>query len=132
MKVLIVILVIAGAVFLGWKLTEQWQASKTEEEGKKPVITAAASTPMPGMRDSLEPALAEAQRKGTVGLRAFLDRYGKYIQDPKLGAIELDYAVLMLKENPVEAKKVFARVKARTPLSSPIYERVKLLEKTYE
>ena len=32
----------------------------------------------------------------------------------------------------VEAKKVFAEVKARTPENSPVYRRIKDLEKTYE
>jgi hypothetical protein len=35
-------------------------------------------------------------------------------------------------KDPVEAKKIFAEVKKRTPPDSPIYPRIKLLSKTYE
>ncbi len=35
-------------------------------------------------------------------------------------------------ENPLAAKRVFSEVKKRTPLESPVYPRIKELEKTYE
>jgi len=132
MKVLISIAIIAAALFLGWKLLEQWDAANKEKEAAAKVVVPAASTALAGMRDSLETALSDAQRKGAAGLRDFLARNSKYIKDPKLGAIELDYVVLVAKDNPAEARKVFTRVKQRTPTNSPIYPRVKQLEKTYE
>jgi hypothetical protein len=54
------------------------------------------------------------------------------VSDPRLAAIELDYIVLIGSTNPQEARRLFTAVKQRTPPNSPIYERVKRLEKTYQ
>jgi hypothetical protein len=136
MKQLIIILILAGGAFMGWKVYERWDAArKHEEEGDgKPVAQAvvANSGALPGMSPNLENALQVAQRRGTPGLRDFLARYGKTIADPRLGAIELDYASLLMKDNPAEARRVFNRVKQRTATSSPNYTRVKQLERAYE
>jgi len=131
MKALIVIVIIAACAFVGFKLTQQWEAAKeSENTNKKPVIV--ASETLPGMDGSLEGPYSEAKRRGATGLRDFLTRYGKTIKDPRLGAIELDYASLLVKDNPVEARKIFARVKQRTPESSPNYPRIKQLQNMYE
>jgi len=44
----------------------------------------------------------------------------------------LDYIVLISSTNPQEARRLFTVVKQRTPTNSPVYPRVKLLEKTYQ
>ncbi len=61
-----------------------------------------------------------------------MDKYRKVAKDPRLAWIELDYVQLVAPKNPGEAKRVFADVKQRTPPESPVYKRVKELEKTYE
>lgn len=133
MKVLIAILIICALSFVGIKLYEQWEITKENEKAEFN-----KSTPqildyqLPGMESSLEGALEVAKKKGASGLRDFLTRYGKTIKDPRLAAIELDYVVLVARDNIVEARKAFARVKQRTSPSSPIYPRIKQLEKTYE
>jgi hypothetical protein len=139
MKALIAIVIIVGAGFLGWKLFEQWNDAKAAEEQKNPAATQPAATvPSPsgselsGMPSQLQGQLDAAYRRGTIGLRDFLTVYGKSLQDPRKGWIQLDYVVLVTHENPAEAKRVFAQVKQRTLQSSPIYARVKQLEKTYE
>ena len=40
--------------------------------------------------------------------------------------------ILFGKDNPAEAKRLFAAIKERTPASSPVYPRIKQLERTYE
>jgi len=40
--------------------------------------------------------------------------------------------VLIARMDPVEAKKIFADIKDRIPTNSPIYPRIRQLEKTYE
>ena len=54
------------------------------------------------------------------------------VQDPRKAWIELDYCVLVSREDLSEARRVFAEVKKRTPPSSPVWPRVKDLEKVYE
>ncbi len=133
MKFLIAITLIIGAAFMGWKVYENYSSvamqPKAATTQSSLQITGAQ---LPGLPPTLEPTLASSQQLGTTGLRAFLQQYGKTISDPRLAWIELDYAVLLMRENPGEAKKVFARVKKRTPISSPVYSRVKQLEKSYE
>ncbi|MBA4148934.1 MAG: hypothetical protein H0X66_12530 [Verrucomicrobia bacterium] len=129
MKALIVIFLVLGAAFIGWKLYEQYDV-KEPEVAEAP--TQLVGTQLPGLPPALEYPLSTAQQQGATGLRNFLAKYGKGIRDPRLAWIELDYAVLMMRENPAEAKRIFARVKKRTPISSPVYPRIKQLEKTYE
>ena len=47
-------------------------------------------------------------------------------------SIELDYVVLLAQSNPEAARKAFAKVKSRITSGSPLYTRVKDLEKTYD
>ena len=44
----------------------------------------------------------------------------------------MDYVLMVSRDNPVEAKRVFAEVKKRVPPESPVYPRLKDLEKIYE
>ena len=94
--------------------------------------TPSATADLPGLPATLEAALQTAHRQGADGLRNFLNRYRFSIQDPKLAAIELDYVVLVSLRDPAEAKRVFKAVQARTPTWSPIYARIRSLEKNYQ
>ncbi len=135
MKALIAILIIVGAAFGGWQIYSYWVDVKGKGKTKETSVEAQPQvngSQLPGLLPTLEGPLATAQGQGASGLRQFLTRYGKTISDPRLASIELDYVVLVARENPGEAKKVFARVKQRTTASSPVYPRVKQLEKTYE
>lgn len=58
--------------------------------------------------------------------------YRRTVADPRLASIELDYVVLVAREDIAEARKVFAQVKQRTPPASLVYPRIKQLEKTYD
>jgi len=88
---------------------------------------------LPGVPSQAEPALQEAYNKGTQGLKEWLDsaKRSPLVKDPRLAWIELDYMVRVARENPVEAKRIFAEVKKRVPPDSPVYRRIKELEKTY-
>jgi hypothetical protein len=61
-----------------------------------------------------------------------MKNYGRLVQDPRKAWIELDYCVLVSHEDLPEARRVFAEVKARTPESSPVWPRIKDLQKVYE
>jgi hypothetical protein len=135
MKALIAIVIIAAAAFGGWQIYSYWVNVRGKEKAKEVPVEAQqvpSGDQLPGLIPSLEPQLQAAQQQGAAGLRSFLTRYGKTISDPRLASIEMDYVVLLARENPGEARKVFARVKKRTPASSPVYPRIKQLEKTYE
>jgi hypothetical protein len=133
MKALIAIVVIVAAAYGGWQVYSYWTGFK--EKNKNAEVAAApelSGSQLPGLPETLEGQLDAAQRQGAQGLKQFLSRYGSTISDPRLASIELDYVVLVAREDPGEARRVFAKVKQRTPDSSPVYPRVKQLEKTYE
>lgn len=134
MKALIAIAIIVGAAFGGWHIYSYWVEVRGKEKAREQAAAAPAvsGADLPGMAPTLEGSLQAAQQQGASGLRQFLIRYGKTMSDPRLASIELDFVVLVARENPAEAKKVFARVKQRTSATSPVYPRVKQLEKTYE
>lgn len=87
---------------------------------------------LPGMPNELQKSWEIAQKRGTVGIHDWLRAYHEKVKDPRLAWIELDYAVMISQKDPAEAKKIYEDVKNRTPESSPIYPRVKQLQKTYE
>lgn len=87
---------------------------------------------LPGMPSSLEASFAAAEAQGPKTLRRWIDYYGLNITDPRRAAIELDYVVMVSREDMAEARRVFAAVKARTPTNSPVYPRIKRLEQAYE
>ncbi len=134
MKALIAIVIIIAAAMGGWKVYTFWLDAQEKEKEKKQAQVAQqlAGSQLPGMVPELEPYLATAQQQGASGLRKFLDQYGKTIADPRLASIELDYIVLVANDNPGEAKKVFAKVSKRVTRDSPLYSRVKQLEKAYQ
>lgn len=135
MKALIAIVVIVAAAMGGWQIYSSWVDVQQKEKETHKIEAAQAPVSgdqLPGMVPQLEPLLATAQQQGAAGLRQFLTTYGKTISDPRRASIELDYVVLVANDNPAEARKTFARVKQRTPRESPVYARVKQLEKTYQ
>lgn len=134
MKTFIAIVLIVGAVVGGWQIYSYWVTvrGKQKTESSANAAPPVSNAQLPGLPPTLESTLDAAQRQGATGLRNFLARYNQAISDPRRAAIELDYAVLVAQKDPGEAKRVFAKVKQRTPVTSPVYERVKQLEKTYE
>lgn len=134
MKVLIAILLIVGAAFGGWQIYSYWVEVRGKDNAKEHAVEAPqlSGSQLPGLASTLEGSLEAARAKGAPGLRQFLIQYGRTISDPRLASIELDYVVLVAQKDPAEAKKFFARVKERTPATSPVYARMKQLEKTYE
>jgi hypothetical protein len=130
---------ILAALVLGmavWKLWDYYDQVGTEKEASINTATGSgAATPqLPSLPAKLEQELAEAKKKGAIGLKAWLDRYklSPVVKDPRLAWIELDYVVMLSPTDPVQAKKIFGEVKKRTPPDSPVYPRIKDLEKTYE
>ena len=123
-----------AVLFGGWNLFLYWEKVKNEEETNRKEVAASAVVPetLPGMAPGLEKSLQVARDQGTAAMTTWLKNYGHTLQDPRKAWIELDYCLLLSRENPAEARKLFANVKQRTPATSPVYPRIKQLEKTYE
>ena len=130
---LIGILIILIVLYGGWKLFEYWETVNANKEKAKAEETIRPEQ-LPGLPSQFEAPLAAAYNEGTVGLKKWLDRYQPAAQDPRLAWIQLDYVVLITKDKPAEAKKVFAQVKGRIKPDWPVQvqKRVQKLAKTYE
>ncbi len=126
--------IIIGLLYGGWELFLYWDRVKNEEQTTRKEEAGAAVSPqqLAGMPYQLEASLSAAQRDGSAGLRNWLKTYGPTIQDPRKAWIELDYVVALSRENPAEARRLFATIKERTGPSSPVWKRIKDLEKTYQ
>lgn len=133
MTKLISLLFVVLAVFVGYRLYLYWEKVDTERDLQEQ----RASRPLdprqlPGMPYQLEDSLAKAQQGGGRAMREWLDAYGSQLQDPRLAWIQLDYCRLLILDNPNEAKQIFNAVKERTPTNSPVFPRIKQVEKTFE
>ena len=133
MRFLVGLVIVIGLSLGAYQLYEYWGNFKEKE----PVAIAPAppdvsGDQLPGMLPRLQPVLEAAQKRGAPGLHDFLTMYGNTISDPRRAWIELDYVVLLAQSSPGEARREFAKVKSRVPPGSPVYNRVKQLEKTYD
>jgi len=134
MTKLISILIILLILLAGWKLIEYWQNIQNERGTVKKEAPANVMMPdqLPGMPYELQPSLDAAEKQGAPALRNWLRTYDRYLQDPRKAWIELDYCVMIARNNPNEARRTFAAVKQRTPPSSPVWQRIQQLSKSYE
>lgn len=131
---LIAILIVVVVVFAGWKFFLYWEKVKNEEAAQEKQAAAAAVTPesLPGLPQPYEDGLRTAQQDGSAAFRKWLKTYEKLIEDPRKAWIQLDFCVAIVREDPSEARRVFAEVKARVPPSSPVWPRMKELEKSFQ
>jgi len=136
MKVLITVVIIAAIYYFGRSFYHDLKVKQAEEERAEgrgaPPPPPTGEEALAGLPDNFAPSLDAAQKQGASALKAWLDRYARFVQDPRLAAIQLDYVVLVSRDDPREAKRVFEEVKARVPANSPLAERIKRLAKTYE
>jgi hypothetical protein len=133
MTKLIWALIVAVVVFVGYRLYVSWEQAKAGDAAK-PAPAAASISPesLAGLPTPLELGYRAAKDKGLATFRAWFNANESKLGDPRKAWIELELCVALTRENPAEARKIFARVKSRTPPSSPVWPRVKELEKTYE
>ena len=136
MKALIVIVIVVILGYGASKFYDYYQQVNKESESQRQEAAAANVNPdqLSGLPWQLQPSLQKAQQEGPKAMKQWLDtnRRNRDLKDPRLAWIELDYALVMKGTDPVEAKRVFAEVKSRTAPDSPVYPRVKLIEKTFE
>ncbi len=134
MTKLIAIVIIALVLFGGWELFLYWEKIQNEkvEEQKQAAAARVVGDSLPGMPFQLDASFRNAQQQGAAAMTAWLKTYGSRVEDPRKAWIELDYCVMIARDNPAEARRIFAEVKQRTPPSSPLIPRIKDLAKTYE
>lgn len=134
MTKLITIVIIALVLYGGWSLFLYYDRVKNEEATAKQEEAAAVVTEgqLSGVPQPLEASLTAAREQGAAGLTNWLKTYGPMIQDPRRAWIELDYCVMLSRSNPAEARRIFADVKERTGPTSPVWQRIKQLQQTYE
>jgi hypothetical protein len=125
---------IIAVLYGGWQFFLYWERVKNAEEDKQKQDVAAKviGDQLPGLPYTLEPSLQTARSQGATGLRAWLKANGQSVEDPRKAWIELDFCVAVAREDPAEARRVFASVKERLSPSSPVWPRMKKLEETYK
>jgi hypothetical protein len=129
MKALIILVMAFAVYWVGKSVFDQYKAKQAKDN------PAAAAPQQQAQLDGLPPqfeaSLQHAESQGAPALKTWLQRNRKYVRDPRLAEIELNYVVLVSRMNPAEAKQVFQSVKKRTPKTSPLYDRIKRLDATY-
>lgn len=128
---LITIFIILVVIFCGWQFYQYWEREVGDQQ-KQAQSAQLHPERLPGMPSQLEQSYNSVKNQGPQALKEWLDRYGSMLQDPRKAWIELDYCVAVTRDNPAEARRIFAEVKARTPHSSPIWPRIQQLESSYE
>ena len=138
MKALIVIIIIVGFVYAARFLVSYYGGFKETPTTQTAAPRAISGEDLSGLPLTFETSLQNAEKAGAAELKRWLETYRKYVKDPRLAWVELDYVVMVSQQDPKEAKQVFQTVKQRiSPSSSDtgtrfVYERIKTLEKTYE
>jgi hypothetical protein len=134
MTKLIAVVLIVAACWGVWELFLYWEKVKNEKEDeqKKEAAALVVGDSLPGLPYQLDQSLRDAKAKGPAAFGAWLKAHAASVEDPRKAWIQLDYCVAITREDPAEARRVFADVKGRVGPNSPVYPRVKQLERSYE
>jgi hypothetical protein len=131
LRLLIIALLIWGGYYVVSSLTSRYQAiEKKETVANQPAPVPSAA--LEGMPYQLQGSLDAAEAQGPAALKRWIDANHRYLRDPKLGDIELDLAVALMRQNLAEARAIYNNVKARTPANSPLQGRLQKLSKGLE
>ena len=135
-KFVLLFLLVATVGFGVYRISLIYRSIPTDEQARgnaretaTPVVS---DESLPGLSPPLEASLANATQAGPQALRQWLNQNGAWVPEPRLSAIQLDYAQLLVRTNPAEARRIYAAVKARTPANSPLASRLKQLSRTFE
>jgi hypothetical protein len=132
-KTIIAVLILVAVLYGGWELFFYWERIQHDQEKEqKQSVVSIEPEQLPGMTYELQPSLQAAQAQGAASLKNWLNTQGSKVADPRRAWIQLDYCVMISQADPAEARRLFAEIKRRTPENSPIWPRIKKLEKTYE
>jgi len=128
------VLIFLAVGYVAYLLYLQWDQVRLEREtGKKNEAAAqVVGESLAGLPYQLEQGLRTAKERGPTAFRTWFATNERMMADPRKAWVELELCVAMSRENPAEAKKIFANVKNRVPPSSPVWPRIKELEKTFD
>lgn len=132
MTKLITILIAIGLLYGSYQLFLYWKHVESEQQAQQKATAEFNPDTLPGLPPQLEKSFQIVRQQGPAAMRNWLKSYGEQVQDPRRAWIELDFCVAIARDNPAEARQIFAGVKARTPSTSPVWPRVKELEKSFE
>ena len=131
LKQILTVIFIAIAVYVGIKFSAYFQKRLQEAEQKTEGPPLYAPGKLPGLPAELEPAYEEAKAHGLDGLREFLRQHRPEIEDPRLADIQMDYVVLVGRDNPAEARRVLDDIRQRLGPTSSAYKRFQQLQQVY-
>ena len=127
----VAILLILG--FAGWRFAAYYrEVNRQIEQQNNRWEQTSPPAESPRMPSALETSLAAAKTKGASEFKKWLRQYRRYVQEPRLSEIELDYVIMIGQSDPAEARRVFANVQKRNGESSPLADRIQRLAKTYQ
>ncbi len=136
MKALISILIVLAVGFGAFRIYDHWEKVKERRVLEDRAAKGADINPdqLPGLPWQLVQKYEEVRKTDAQTVGRFIESIRKFpdVKDPRLAWIELDYVVMLTATDPILARKTFQAVKKRTPADSPIYPRIKTLEKNYE
>ena len=88
---------------------------------------------LPGLAQNLAASYLAARDNVALFRRWLADHENSPgLVDPRKAWIQLDYIILVARDNPTEARRLFATVKRRVGPDSPVYGRVQKLARAYE
>ena len=129
-KLILIAILVAAA--LGMRELSRYYDRVKKESGEGPKVEESAEPKMPSLpTPQLENSLQQAMAGGAAAFGEWISKYGQLAPEPRRAAIELDYAQMLVRSNPAEAKRVYEAVKARVGPDSLVYGRVKKMEKTF-
>ena len=132
MKFVLLFLLVATVGFGVYRISLIYRSIPTDEKARENATPMVVDESLPSLSPPLEASLANATQAGPQAIRQWHNQNGAWVPEPLLSAIQLDYAQMLVRSNPAEARRVYAAVKARTPANSPLTLRLKQLSRTFE
>lgn len=133
LRLIIIALLIWGGYYVVSSLSSRYDAIQKKEAAANQTAPAPVpSSALDGMPPQLQGSLDVAESQGPAAIKRWIDANRRYLRDPKLGDIELDLAVALMRQNLAEARAVYTNVKSRTPANSPLQGRLQKLSKSFE
>src|SRR5437764_2729035 len=102
MTKLIAVVIIIAVLYCGWEIFLYWDKVNHEEETARKQAVPAVVDPqyLAGLPQKYQASYQAAEKQGAAGLKNWLKTYGRVVQDPRKAWIELDYCVLIAREDP--------------------------------
>lgn len=127
------IFIILIVAYVGYLLFQKWDEARLEQynQSKNPPAVVTGES-LPGMPYQLETSLRTAKERGATFFKEWFVANERNMADPRKAWIELELCMALSRDNPAEAKRIYAGVKSRVLPSSPVWTKLKQLEKTFE